>query len=185
MRIFVLGIQLLVQETGDWNEEHTWCGGLIPVPSMCLLNGGCNLVVPSSFALSIMGIDDQLSLAIKKWTIDGDLLLGSPDFSTGFYFGISCDVIVNNGGSLIVLSTGIYFLKDSTLTIYETGTLKGQVSPFIYSYESGDLTHPTGEISFNSTIFFNSTVIVIFTFGSNSSSYNVSSGINNCIYEFS
>ena len=189
MKIFILGIQLLVQGSGDWNDEQTWCGGFIPVPSICLLNGGCQLIVPPSLTLTITDIDDQLSLAITKWIIDGDLLLGSSDLSTGFYFGISCEVIVNNGGSLISLSTGtnsgMYFPENSTLIVDATGILEGQTSPFLYSYESGDLTHIIGEILFDTTILSNSTAVVTFTFGSNSSSYNVSNGINNCIYEFS
>ena len=181
----ILGIKLLVQESGDFSSEETWCGGLIPVPSMCTFNGGCDLIIPPSLTLSITGIDDKLSLPITRWIIDGDLNLGSLDLQTGFYFSVSCVVIVNNGGSLVDLSTGsgsgIYFPENSQLIIYPTGILEGQSSPFIYSYELGDITYITGEISFGSTILFNSTEIFTFTFGSNSSSLNISDGIDNWV----
>jgi hypothetical protein len=184
-----LGIFLLAQESGDFNDQQTWCGELIPVPSMCALNGGCTLTIPSSITLSITDIDGQLSLPITTWIIDGTLNLGSPDLQTGFYFGASCNVTVNNGGALIDLTTGsqsgIYFPQNSQLIIQPNGILKGQSSSFIYSYQLGDITHITGQISFGSTELYNTTEQFQFTFDVNSSSINFYESIHYCVLEFS
>jgi hypothetical protein len=180
-----LGIFLLALESGDFNDQQTWCGELIPVPSMCALNGGCDLSIPSSTSLSITDIDSQLSLPITTWIINGTLNLGSPDLQTGFYFGTSCNVTVNSGGALIDLTTGnqsgIYFPQNSQLIIQPNGTLKGQNPFFIYSYQLGDITHITGKISFSLAELYNTTEQFKFTFDENSSPitfYENSSPIN-------
>jgi hypothetical protein len=180
-----LGISLLVQESGDFNDQQTWCGELIPVPSMCTLNGGCILTIPSSITLSITDIDGQLSLPITTWIIDGTLNLGAPGLPTGFYFGASCNVTVNSGGALIDLTTGnqsgIYFPQNSQLIIQPNGILKGQNPSFIFSYQLGDITDTTGQISFGSTELYNTTEQFQFSFDANSSSIYFSERMHYCV----
>jgi hypothetical protein len=143
---------ILAQEFSDFSDMKTWCGGLLPDFTICEDNGGCDIIVPAGVILSITKQNDQLSLPVTKWIISGTLNSGSSDLETGFYFGASCQVLIQDGGSLIDKSTGdergIYFPFDSRLVLYPGVTFKGQGPSFVLSYQLGDFDIVTASAQF-------------------------------------
>lgn len=178
---------MLALASGDLNDEESWCGGLQPPPSICELNGGCDLTVPSDVTLSITDVDNQLSLPITKWMIYGTLSLGGSDLQTGFYFNVPCEVIIENGGTLVDLTTGnqsgLYFPDDSRLVVYPNATVIGQGSVSIYSYQLGNIDNVTENVKYGSTGSPSiSGPFTIFIDVNTPSITNSSEGIHYCVF---
>ena len=165
----------MAQQSGDFNNETTWCGGLVPVDSLCTSSGGCVVNIPSNITVAITDIDGQLSLSATAWIIDGTLNLGLPNLPASFYFGASCNVSVNRGGALVDLTTGnatgIYFPQNSILAVHPNGLLKGQVFSFLYLYQLDNISNVLAQTMFNTTQFFSPTQEYVFYFNFNSTYY--------------
>jgi hypothetical protein len=131
-------VTYIVLQSGDFQVDSCWLGGIAPMADICNLVGGCGISVSTGCQLSTASLNGELDIDINEIfiAVNAMLRLGTPGSRAGFKFKfpakIDCHgMLVDDTGS----TGGILFPMGSALNFFLGGSFSSTVATFLRFYD--------------------------------------------------
>jgi hypothetical protein len=131
-------VTYILAGSGIFGDPLLWLGGIVPLPSVCILVGGCGMSVSPGYRLSTVGLVGELNINFHTILIaEGSVLqLGEPGLNIGFRFRYRMEM--NCRGTLEDVSggnRGIFLPVNSKVNFFASSTFMSAVATKIQTYD--------------------------------------------------